>query len=476
MTTRRDFVTISVLGGAALALGAPRAGAAPKSMAVARESSFIKPFDDYFSQKLAAEYEKQTGIKITYEAVSVGGMLTRLTTIAETKSGPEIVGTGVNWPWLFDQSLVDVSDIAAEIGKKVGPWHDNVLDAVVVNKKWKALPWGNIGQSRCTGPTGSRSRLNKFPDNWEDLLAAAGVEEEGTLRLRAGPRLRRQPRLALPLLWSYGGRGRQGRQDRPPRFRRDGQAVDFCRRFYKETMFEDVLGWTDVNNNKAFWSSRSPARTCVVDPRRRQARLPRDRQGHRSCPQPAGAQGPLPHHAGGVHAIMTHAQDQAAAKAFLRWLYDDKQLSRWLASGEAYYAPFLEGYENHPMWNPEPRYLPYKESLKTTHLHGWPGPPSHAMSESVAKYVSSTCSPRPARASRPRTSSPPRRDSSSRSTKRSKRGRPAGTARAVCSVSGRMLSLRGFIEREGIFSWLMLAPGVLYLLAFVAYRSSTASS
>jgi len=32
-----------------------------------------------------------------------------------------------------------------------------------------------------------------------------------------------------------------------------------------------------------------------------------------------------------------------------------------------------------------------------------------------------------------------------------------------------MLSLRGFIEREGIFSWLMLAPGVLYLLGFVAY-------
>ena len=32
------------------------------------------------------------------------------------------------------------------IGKKLGPWHDNILDAVVVNKKWKALPWGNIGQ------------------------------------------------------------------------------------------------------------------------------------------------------------------------------------------------------------------------------------------------------------------------------------------------------------------------------------------
>ena len=54
-------------------------------------------------------------------------------------------------------------------------------------------------------------------------------------------------------------------------------------------------------------------------------------------------------------------------------------------------------------------------------------------------YKASTCSPRPALLERP------------------------------APVSGRMLSLRGFIEREGTFSWLMLAPGILFLLAFVAY-------
>ena len=125
-------LTVTLAGAAGAAL-VPRPGlAAPKAMSVVRESSFIKPFDDYFAKMLATEYEKLTGIKINFEAVSVGGMLTRLTTIAETKSGPEMVGTNLNWPWLFDQSFVDVSDIAAEIGKKVGPWHDNVLDAVVV--------------------------------------------------------------------------------------------------------------------------------------------------------------------------------------------------------------------------------------------------------------------------------------------------------------------------------------------------------
>jgi len=36
-------------------------------------------------------------------------------------------------------------------------------------------------------------------------------------------------------------------------------------------------------------------------------------------------------------------------------------------------------------------------------------------------------------------------------------------------VTGRPLSLWRTVDRESVFSWLMLAPGVLFLLAFVAY-------
>src|SRR5689334_9165186 len=46
--------------------------------------------------------------------------------------------------------------------------------------------------------------------------------------------------------------------------------------------------------------------------------------------------------------------------------------------------------------------------------------------------------------------------------------RPEPLARSA-PVAGRALTLRGFVEREGVFSWLMLVPGVLFLLAFVAY-------
>jgi len=391
-TTRRDFITVTMVGGAAAALAPRSAGAAPKSMAVVHESSFIKQFDDFFVKKLAPEYEKQTGIKIIYEPVSVGSMLTRLTTIAETKSGPEITATGLNWPYLFDSSLVDVSDIAGEVGKKLGGWHENVLEAVVVNKKWKALPWGNIGQLEVYRTDWFKEAgITKFPDNWEDLLSAGRLLKKNghPFGFELGHGFGDNHGWLYPLLWSYGGR----------EVDKDGKtvlidsaetaaAVDFCRRFYKETMFEDVLGWTDVNNNKAFFgeqiSCTNNASSILVVGKRDFPEIAKVTD-HGLNPQ--GPKGRYHMLNAQSHALLTHAPDPAAAKAFLRWLYDDKQLSAWLVSGDAYYAPYLHSYDNHPMWNAEPRYMPYKESLKTSRLPGWPGPPSQAMSESVAKYV-----------------------------------------------------------------------------------------
>jgi multiple sugar transport system permease protein len=45
---------------------------------------------------------------------------------------------------------------------------------------------------------------------------------------------------------------------------------------------------------------------------------------------------------------------------------------------------------------------------------------------------------------------------------------PASVARPA-PLTGRAASRRSVLERESVFSWVMLAPGVLFLLAFVAY-------
>jgi multiple sugar transport system substrate-binding protein len=87
------------------------------------------------------------------------------------------------------------------------------------------------------------------------------------------------------------------------------------------------------------------------------------------------------------HAIYNFSPNQQAAKDFLVWLMDPKQVERWYAAGESYYAPYLHAYDDAPLWHVEERNLPYRDSLKTSHLPGWPAPIGRAQSESVAKYV-----------------------------------------------------------------------------------------
>src|SRR5439155_25066817 len=100
MRTRREFLTVTVVLGAASALGPRSTGASPKSMSVLHESSFIKAFDEFLVKKLALEYEKLTGIKINSETMSVGILLTRMSNVAETRAGPDVTTTGSNSPLL----------------------------------------------------------------------------------------------------------------------------------------------------------------------------------------------------------------------------------------------------------------------------------------------------------------------------------------------------------------------------------------
>ena len=144
--SRRDFLKIAVAGAAGAAL-APGAGhAAGKSVTLLHESSFIKVFDEYMQKTLAPAYEKETGVKIVYELTSVGSLPTRMTTITETGSGADVTMSFLLLPFLFADKLVDVSALAEDIGKKQGGWYDAAREAAVVNGKWKAIPFSNIGQ------------------------------------------------------------------------------------------------------------------------------------------------------------------------------------------------------------------------------------------------------------------------------------------------------------------------------------------
>jgi len=389
VASRRDVLR---LAGAGAMLGALPARAAPKAMTLMHENSFIPAYDAYFKNTLAPAYEKATGIKINYELLSVGSLQTRVTTVAETGSGPELSLIEYNWPYLFDEKLIDVSDIAEEIGKKSGGWHDAIKEAVIVNGKWKAIPFGNIGQlMNWRTDWFAEQGFKTFPNTWDELLeAGTKLKKAGhPFGFELGHGFGDNHGWLYPLLWSYGGRevepdGKTVAIDSDETAR----AVEFCRKFFQQTMFEDVLGWTDPSNNKAYLSEQisctNNAESILYVAKKD---FPDIAKVTDQSLNPQGPKGRFHILNPWSHSIFTHASDPQAAKDFLRWLMDPKQASGWYDVAVSYYAPYLHAYDDASFWHAEPRNLPYRESLATSHLPGWPAPISRAQSESVAKYV-----------------------------------------------------------------------------------------
>jgi multiple sugar transport system substrate-binding protein len=233
--------------------------------------------------------------------------------------------------------------------------------------------------------------VTKFPDSWEELYEVGKKlkAKDHPFGFELGHGFGDNHGWLYPLLWSYGGRevepdGKTVVIDSDETAR----AVDFARKFFKDTMFEDVLGWTDVSNNKAWFAEQI---SCTNNAESILWLAKRDFPDIAKVTQqslnPAGPKGRF-HFLGAIsHSIFDFSAQKKEAHDFLRWLSAPKQLSGWYESGVSYYQPLLHAYDNAPMWDVEPRNIPYRDALGSSHLPGWPAPPDRRLAEVVAKYI-----------------------------------------------------------------------------------------
>src|SRR5271165_5851156 len=391
-TSRRRFLELAGLGAVGAAIGPQPARAAGKTITLLHETSFIPPFDEFMQKTLAPAYEKETGVKIVYELTSVGSSPTRISTIIETGSGADITIIFLLYPFLYGDKLMDVSDIAEEAGQQQGGWYPAAREAAVVNGKWKAIPHSNIGQlMNWRTDWFAEVGIKKFPDTWEELYEAGKkLKAKGyPFGFELGHGFGDNHGWIYPLLWSYGGHeveadGKTVVIDSDETAR----ALDFARKFFKDCMFDDVLGWTDVSNNKAWYAEQisctNNAQSILWLAKRD---FPEIAKVTDQAQNPTGPKGRFHLMNSVCHSIFNFTPAKDEALALLRWLMDEKQLGAWYASADSYYQPLLHGYDNAAMWQVEPRNIPYRDALASAHLPGWPAPPNRALAESLAKYV-----------------------------------------------------------------------------------------
>jgi multiple sugar transport system substrate-binding protein len=391
-TSRRDVLKIAGMGAAAATLSPWAARAEGKTITLLHESSFIKTFDEYMQNTLAPAYEKQTGVKVVYEITAVGSLPSRDSAIIETGSGADVSMLALLFPFLYQDKLLDVSDIAEDMGKKQGGWYDVGKEAGMIDGKWKSVPFCNIGQLMNWRTDWFKEiGVTKFPDTWEELYEVGKKlkAKDHPFGFELGHGFGDNHGWLYPLLWSYGGHevehdGKTVSIDSPE----TAAAVDFARKFFKDCVLEDCLSWTDVSNNKAWMAEQisctNNAESILWFAKRD---FPDIAKVTEQSQNPQGPKGRFHLMNSISHGVFSFSPDKQAAHDFLAWLMDEKQLGAWYASADSYYQPVLHGYDNAKMWDVEPRNKPYRDAMSTAHLPGWPAPPDRRLAEAIAKYV-----------------------------------------------------------------------------------------
>src|SRR5215472_9391208 len=152
---RRRLLKLSGAGAFAASTGGGLAGILASGRAPAyaqgtslhwlRWSDFVPASDQLLKSKIVPQCENALGIKLNLEMINANDIQARITAAIQSGSGPDIFYVIGNWPQLYVESVSDVSDVAAEMGKAQGGYYDISKAVATVGQKWIGVPWTTGG-------------------------------------------------------------------------------------------------------------------------------------------------------------------------------------------------------------------------------------------------------------------------------------------------------------------------------------------
>ncbi len=408
--TRRRFLTLAGTASAAALLAAcapggppaPSGGATPGPTTAPQVSTgggelnfltwtnFVPDMDKKLDE-LAAKWGQDNKVNLKVEHININDIPARRAAAIQAKSGPDIIMDSQNWPLLFADVLVDVSDVATQLDKDLGGWHEAAKVFVFTNNIWKGLPhaWG--GATFVYRTDWFKEAAVTVPKTWDDFIkAAATMKKAGRpFGQTLGHSFGDPPTFWYPWLWAHGGKeveadGKTVALDSPETL----TAVEKAIELFKTGLIDGVLAWDDNSNNSAYAAEKI---SCTLNGPSIYINAGRDgAKGNALAKKiydnsdhflhPAGPKGTFSLITNYSVGIPSYSKNVKAAKDFLLWFMQPAQYGQFLDSGGGYWQGPAKKFDDAPVYKSNPKMAPYGELLKggTVKWVGWPGPLSAA--------------------------------------------------------------------------------------------------
>jgi multiple sugar transport system substrate-binding protein len=397
---RRQFLRSAA--GAAGGLGAVLALRQAPALAQSRELTFLTiasfvPDTDKELKRQLEEWGKQNKVKVRLDIIAHLQLQTKKAAEVQAKSGHDLtaLGPGLGDAALYYDYLVDLADLAGEVGPKNGGWLKP--DDYLIRGKWTLLPWWQPPFPMAIRTDVLKKLGEAAPDTWEDWLrvgkkAKAIGHPFGTAMGHSGD----ANVTLLSILWSYGGSyvAKDGETVtiNSPETR---EAMEFVKRLYNEAMDPEVLAWDDASNNRCLnagkcFAIHNPI-SAYESAKKDQVVVPGTKQpiaeviDHVNTPR--GPKGRMTTTGFWCVGIWNFSKNVDAAKDFLRFHFQPDNQARWVEAGHGFNMPFLNNLTSHPVYKSDPQYRFIPEVAKVTVPPSWPGPVTAASQQVWDLYI-----------------------------------------------------------------------------------------
>src|SRR3954465_13583893 len=174
--SRRSLLKSGLTPGAALAvptiLTRKASAQTEKTLKVVQWKHFVPDYDRYFNQ-FAKEFGEKNNCKVVDDYVATPDLPTSIAADISRGGGHDVFHLNGVGAWLYDQALVDVTDVATRLAKGFGGWIPNSESIGKVKEKWLAIPYWYIAYPMIINrgyfqqvPAGSTAKTT-----WNDPLA-----------------------------------------------------------------------------------------------------------------------------------------------------------------------------------------------------------------------------------------------------------------------------------------------------------------
>lgn len=332
-----------------------------------------------------------TGVPVRVDSEWQDDIQTKASVAANVGAGPDIVWALHTTPHLFPDKLLDVSDVADYLGAKYGGWYPIIEQYGKHQGRWIGIPSIAIGIALVYRRSMVEAAgFDGIPEDSQGLLALCeALKSKGT---PAGFCFGKSPNDGATwchwMLWSHGGRLVDESNRVVLASKETAAALEYARTIYP-TLISGTEAWNDASNNKAFLAGQISLtnNSVSVYGKARADGLPMaDDIDHANFPVgPVGV--PTEMHLLYPLSAFGYTRYPRAAKAFIAFMLEAPQYNPMLEKSAGYVTQTLKAYEDHPVWDSDPRITLFRRCTARARSIAHAGDLNYAAAAVLADYV-----------------------------------------------------------------------------------------